>query len=117
MGNNIGKSDEPALKALRHMLISRGLEISDPQAIKVWGTIVRLAPQVASGSLFSWDTWDRVQTLARQREVQHGEGPPLGFCLTILALKLCFSRSEEHVTDTGTHNSKSEKQWEKFDEE
>ena len=44
MGNNIGKSDEPALKALRHMLISRGLEISDPQAIKVWGTIVRVAP-------------------------------------------------------------------------
>ena len=40
MGNNIGKSDEPALRALRYMLISRGLEISDAQAIKVWGTIV-----------------------------------------------------------------------------
>lgn len=68
MGNNIGKSDEPALKALRHMLISRGLEISDPQAIKVWGTIVRVAPPppVALANLFSWDTWDRVQTLARQ---------------------------------------------------
>ena len=33
MGNNIGKSDEPALRALRYMLISRGLEISDAQAI------------------------------------------------------------------------------------
>ena len=48
------------------MLLSRGLEISDVQAIKVWGTIVRLAPWVASANLFSWDTWDRVQTLARQ---------------------------------------------------
>ena len=110
MGTNIGKSDEPTLRALRYMLISRGLEISDAQAIKVWGTIVRLAPQVASGSLFSWDTWDRVQTLARQREVQNGEESPLGFCLTISALKLCFSWSEEHIADTGTPNSKSEKQ-------
>ena len=57
MGNNIGKSDELALRALRYMLISRGLEISDPQAIKVWGTIVQLAPWVASTNLFSWDTW------------------------------------------------------------
>ena len=56
MGNNIGKSDEPALRALRYMLISRGLEISDTQAIKVWGTIVWLAPWVASANLFSWDT-------------------------------------------------------------
>ena len=111
MGTNIGKSDEPTLRALRYMLISRGLEISDAQAIKVWGTIVQLAPWVALANLFSWDTWDRVQTLARQREVQNGEESPLGFCLTISALKLCFSRSEEHVTDTGTHNSKSEKQW------
>ena len=69
MGNNIGKSDEPTLRALRYMLISRGLEISDAQAIKVWGTIVQLAPWVALANLFSWDTWDRVQTLARQREV------------------------------------------------
>ena len=98
------------------MLLSRGLEISDVQAIKVWGTIVQLAPWVASANLFSWDTWDRVQTLARQQEVKHGEEPPLGFCLTISALKLCFPRSEEHVTDTGTPNSKSEKQWEKFDD-
>ena len=69
MGNNIGKSDEPALRALRCMLISRGLEVSDAQAIKVWGTIVRLALWVASANLFSWGTWDQVQTLARQREV------------------------------------------------
>ena len=110
MGNNIGKSDEPTLRALRYMLISRGLEISDAQAIKVWGTIVQLAPWVALANLFSWDTWDRVQTLARQREVQNGEESPLGFCLTISALKLCFSWSEEHIADTGTPNSKSEKQ-------
>ena len=77
MGNNSGKSDEPTLRALRYMLISRGLEISDAQAIKVWGTIVQLAPWVASANLFSWDTWDQVQTLARQREAQHGEEPPL----------------------------------------
>ena len=77
MGNNIGKSDEPTLRALRYMLISRGLEISDSQAMKVWGTIIRLAPWVASANLFSWDTWDQVQTLARQREAQHGEEPPL----------------------------------------
>ena len=44
MGNNIGKSDEPSLRALRYMLISRGLEIADAQAIMVWGTIVQLAP-------------------------------------------------------------------------
>ena len=58
MGNNIGKSDEPTLRALRYMLINRGLEISDAQANKVWETIVQLAPWVASANLFSWDTWD-----------------------------------------------------------
>ena len=44
MGNNIGKPDESVLKVLRYMLKSRGLEVSDNQATKVWETVTRLAP-------------------------------------------------------------------------
>ncbi|XP_055262422.1 endogenous retrovirus group K member 8 Gag polyprotein-like [Moschus berezovskii] len=117
MGTTISKTDEPALKALKYMLKSRGLEISDTQAIKVWGDITRLTPWIDSANLFSCDTWDRVQTLARKTEIQDGEEPPLGFYPTISALKTCFAPEKLQVDEGETTTHNAERQWEQFDDE
>lgn len=77
------------------MLMSRGLEISESQVAKVWDTVLLLAPCVASGNLFTRETLEPIQTLARCRKVQHRQGPPLGFYPTVSALKLCFSNDGE----------------------
>ncbi|XP_055293596.1 endogenous retrovirus group K member 6 Gag polyprotein-like [Moschus berezovskii] len=117
MGNSISKTDEPALKALRYMLKSRGLEISDTQAVKVWGTITWLAPWVASANLFSWDTWDRIHVLAKTREIRDREDPPLGFYPTITVLKSCFSTESKSPNGEGASTHDCDKQWEQFEKE
>lgn len=105
MGNNGGKIDDPALKALKYTLKSWGLEISDAQAVKVWGTVVILALWIMLANLFAHDTWERIQVLARHREFQHGGEPPLGFHPVISALKLCFSPENGSKGETDVQSS------------
>lgn len=52
-GNSISPKEELVLKALRFMLKSRGLELSNSNAVKTWDIIVTLAFWVPSSNLFS----------------------------------------------------------------
>ena len=90
MGNTTSHKNDPVLKVLRYMLLSQDLELSDHNAIQAWEDIITLAPWVPIGDLFSWDTWNQVETLAREREKHFDISPPLGCYPTITALKACF---------------------------
>lgn len=90
MGNSISPKEELALKDWQLMLKSRGLELSDSNAIKTWDTIVTLGPWVPSSNLFSCTTWAQVEKLAIEREKHFGIAPPLEFYPTITALKIVF---------------------------
>ena len=90
MGNATGKNEDPALKALRLMLKSRGLELTDAVAEPAWDYVLFLAPWVRGANLFSWEVWGRIEKLARERERILGAGPPLGFYPMIVALKATF---------------------------
>ena len=91
MGQTHTTHGDPALSALRLMLKSRGLELSDTQVEKAWDTFTRVAPWLPAANLFDWSTWDRVEQLVRKREINLGEGPPLGVYPTLSSLKACFS--------------------------
>lgn len=71
------------------MLLFLGLELSDHSAIQAWEDIITLAPWVPIGNLFSLKTWNRVETLAREREKHFDIPPPLRFYPPFTALKAC----------------------------
>ena len=89
MGHSSSKPD-PSLESLRVLLRSRGLELSDSQAIKTWETLVKVAPWLPASNLFDWETWDRVEQLVSKAQVNQGDIPPLGAFPTLAALKSCF---------------------------
>lgn len=72
------------------MLVSQGLELLDHKTIQTWEDIITQVPWVPIGNLFSWDTWNQVEILARERGKHFDIPPPLGCYPTITALKACF---------------------------
>ena len=52
--------------------------------------VITLPHWVPNGNLFLWDTWNWVESLAREREKHFHILPPLGFCPTIMVLKAGF---------------------------
>lgn len=96
MGNSTSSQD-PALKALRLMLKSRGLEISDSSAQQAWENILQVAPWISSANPFAFDTWARVEALARKKEKETGGVLPLGFYPIISALMATFAPGQMHA--------------------
>ena len=78
----------PVLESLQVLIKSRGFNLSDSQALQTWTYLLRIAPWLPNGSLFDWDTRNRVAILIYRAQVEKGETPSLGAIATVTALKV-----------------------------
>ncbi|OBS56949.1 hypothetical protein A6R68_11926 [Neotoma lepida] len=76
--------------SLQVLLKSKALNLSDSQALQTRTYLIKIATWLPDGSLFDWDTWDRIETLIHRAQVDRGEIPPLGAIPIVTALKDCF---------------------------
>lgn len=87
--------------------------MSEHNEIQTWEDIIILAPWVHNMNRFSLDTWNPVETMARERENHFDICPTLGFYPTIMVSKSCFHSAALPTPMVGKEKARD---WEKSKE-